>query len=160
MRKTERIGVVILLILAGGLIYTAWKLQVASKSALCRICHRHLHGGSEVIVLWNEKREAFCCPTCASTFRRQEGRAVKVVELTDFKTGLKVAPEDAYAVKGSNVNLCRQHPVLMDSQKQTAPMGYDRCSPGILVFSNLPAAKQFQQEHGGRLLRFQDLAAE
>ena len=133
MRKTERIGLVVLLILAGGLVYTAWKLHVAPQSTLCRVCHRHLHGGSEVIVLWNEKREAFCCPTCASTFRRQEDREVKVVELTDFKTGFKVAPEEAYAVEGSNVNPCLQHPVLMDSQKQAAPMDYDRCSPSILV---------------------------
>ena len=160
MRTTERIGVLVLLILAGGLVYTAWKLQVASKSAICRVCHRHVHEGSEVIVLWNGQREAFCCPSCASTFRRQEGRPVKVVELTDFKTGIKVAPEEAYVVEGSNVNPCLQHPVLMDSQKQVAPLGFDRCSPSLLVFPNLRAAEGFQREHGGKVLRFQDLASE
>ncbi len=85
---------------------------------------------------------------------------VKVVELTDFESGFKVAPEDAYVVQGSNINLCMQQRMLMDSQKQSSSIGFDRCSPGILVFSNRRSAEGFQREHGGKLLHFQALASE
>lgn len=154
---TEKIVLLALLVVFGGLTYTAWQWGEGSKSDSCRVCQRHLHEGSQVLALREGGQEAFCCPTCAMTFGRQAGQAVTVVELTDFETGSRLAPEKAYVVQGSGVNLCRQHPVLTDSQKQPASMQFDRCSPSVLAFSSQRAAEAFRKEHGGKLLPFSAL---
>ena len=156
-RATEKIVVLFLLVVAGGSACTAWKWGAGSGSDSCRVCQRHLHAGSQVVAMREGRQEAFCCPTCAMTFGRQAGEAVTVVELTDFATGARIAPEEAYVVEGSDVNLCLQHPVLTDSQKQPASMRFDRCSPSVLAFSSQQAAEAFRQEHGGRLLPFSAL---
>ncbi len=153
-RATETIVLLALLAAVGGLIYTAWQWREGSRSDNCRVCRRQLHAGSQVVALQQGRKEAFCCPTCAVTFGRQAGQAVTVVEVTDFETGSRIAPADAYAVQGSDVNLCRQHPVLTDSQRQPASMQFDRCSPSVLAFSSRQAAETFSREHGGRLLPF------
>ena len=156
-RVTEKIVLLALLVGVGGLIYTAWQWKEGSRSASCRVCQRHLHAGSQVVALQQGRKEAFCCPTCAVTLGRQAGQAVTVVELTDFETGSRIAPDEAYVVQGSDVNLCLQHPMLTDSQKQPASMQFDRCSPSVLAFSSRETAAAFRQEHGGRLLPFSAL---
>ena len=156
-RVTENIILLTLLVAVGGLIYTAWQWRDASRSESCRVCERHLHDGSQVVALQQGRKEAFCCPTCAVTLGRQAGQAVTVVELTDFETGSSISPDKAYVVQGSDINLCLQHPMLTDSQKQPASMQFDRCSPSVLAFSSQEAAEAFRQEHGGRLLSFSAL---
>jgi len=156
-RLTEKMILLALLVAVGGLIYTAWQWKEGSRSASCRVCQRHLHAGSQVVALQQGRKEAFCCPTCAVTLGRQAGQAVTVVELTDFETGSRIAPDEAYVVQGSDVNLCLQHPMLTDSQKQPASMQFDRCSPSVLAFSSRETAVAFRQEHGGRLLPFSAL---
>ena len=157
-RATEKIVLLALLpAVVGGVIYTAWQWRDDSRPDNCRVCRRHLHAGSQVVALQQGRKEAFCCPTCAVTFSRQAGQAVTVVELTDFETGSGIAPAEAYVVQGSDVNLCLQHPMLTDSQKQPASMQFDRCSPSVLAFSSRQAAEAFRQEHGGRLLPFNAL---
>lgn len=156
-RVTEKIVLLALLVAVGGLIYTAWQWREDSRSESCRVCQRHLHAGSQVIALQQGRKEAFCCPTCAVTLGSQAGQAVSVVELTDFETGSRIAPDQAYVVQGSDINLCLQHPMLTDSQKQPASMQFDRCSPSVLAFSSQEAAEAFRQEHGGRLLPFSAL---
>ena len=156
-RAIEKIILLALLVAVAGLIYTAWQWRDASRSESCRVCQRHLHAGSQVVALQQGRKEAFCCPTCAVTLGSQAGQAVSVVELTDFETGSRIAPEEAYLVQGSDINLCLQHPMLTDSQKQPASMQFDRCSPSVLAFSSQEAAEAFRQEHGGRLLPFSAL---
>lgn len=156
-RVTENIVLLALLVAVGGLIYTAWHWREGSRSESCRVCQRHLHAGSQVVALQQGRKEAFCCPTCAVTLGSQAGQAVTVVELTDFETGSSIAPDEAYVVQGSGINLCLQHPMLTDSQKQPASMQFDRCSPSVLAFSSQEAAEAFRQEHGGRLLPFSAL---
>lgn len=156
-RATEKIVLLGLLVGVGGLIYTAWQWKEGSRQEGCRVCRRHLHAGSQVVALQQGRKEAFCCPTCAVTLGRQAGQAVTVAELTDFETGSRIAPDEAYVVQGSDINLCLQHPMLTDSQKQPASMQFDRCSPSVLAFSSREAAEAFRQEHGGRLLPFSAL---
>ena len=156
-RATEKIVLLALLVAVGGLIYTAWQWREGSRPDSCRVCRRHLHAGSQVVALQQGRKEAFCCPTCAVTSGRQAGQPVPVVELTDFETGSRIPPAEAYVVQGSDVNLCLQHPVLTDSQKQPAAMQFDRCSPSVLAFSSRQSAENFRQEHGGRLLPFSAL---
>lgn len=156
-RATEKIVLLALVAGVGGLIYTAWQWKEGSRPESCRVCRRHLHAGSQVVALQQGRKEAFCCPTCAVTLGRQAGQAVTVVEITDFETGSRIAPAQAYVVQGSDVNLCLQHPMLTDSQKQPASMQFDRCSPSVLAFSSQEAAEAFRREHGGRLLPFSAL---
>ena len=159
MKRVTEINVLLalLLVVVGGVIFTARQWREGSRSDNCRVCQRHLHAGSQVVALLQERKETFCCPTCPVTFGRQAGQAVTLVGLTDFETGSRITPAEAYLVQGSDVNLCLQHPVLTDSQKQPASMQFDRCSPSVLAFSSQQAAEAFRQEHGGRLLPFSAL---
>jgi nitrous oxide reductase accessory protein NosL len=48
---------------------------------------------------------------------------------------------------------------LVDVTKQSYAMEYDRCSPSFLAFAGQAAAEDFAREHGGTVLRFEELAA-
>jgi hypothetical protein len=106
-----------------------------------------------------DRRELFCCPACALTTHDQDGRPVKIVELTDYETGSPLAPSQAYMVRGSDVNTCAQQHGPVGPDKQPTHVHFDRCSPSLLAFVGREAAARFAKEHGGDLLSFSELAA-
>jgi hypothetical protein len=99
----------------------------------------------------------FCCPACALSEHEQEGKAIRVTELTDFLTGAKLSPNQAYLVKGSNVNMCARTRGPMDADKRQETVPYDRCSPSLLAFGNKSDALAFAREHGGEVLPFSQI---
>jgi hypothetical protein len=90
----------------------------------------------------------------------QEGKPIRIVELTDFPTGRKLSPNDTFLVKGSDVNMCaRSHPPL-DPDKRPAEVPYDRCSPSLLAFAQKSEAMEFAREHGGHVVSFNEIVYE
>jgi hypothetical protein len=82
-----------------------------------------------------------------------------VTELTAFSTGAKLSPEDAFVVRGSDVNMCVHTRELMDADKRPADLHYDRCSPSLIAFAKRSEAMQFVREHGGKVLPFSEVAS-
>ena len=156
-RKTG-LGFALLLGLGFLLAYAGWSTRPSSSPLTCQACDRPLHAGSRTVGLVDGKREVFCCPACALTAHRQNGKPVKLVSLTDYKTDTEITPGNAYIVEGSDLNLCVHQHMLMDNQKQPLPLEFDRCSPSMIAFANRQEAERFLAQHGGTLLPFQDLA--
>jgi hypothetical protein len=83
-----------------------------------------------------------------------------VSELTDYETGARLRPGEAVLVEGSDVNACTGGTAgaVMDAHKHPAAEHFDRCAPGLLAFASERAAADFAARHGGRVLRFTELA--
>ncbi len=152
-------GLVVLIALGAGLVYVAWHLTSSTSGTLCQVCQRPVHMETRTVALVGGEREVFCCPTCAVHAAQQVGKELEFVKFTDYATGWPVEPEDAYLVRGSDVNPCLAHEpeMLTDMEKQPAAITFDRCAPSILAFATRETAEAFIKEHGGELLRVQDL---
>jgi hypothetical protein len=157
-RALARLGVVAVFfaILACG--YAGWRWVHAPDDELCFACGRPVHAHSRTVAYFQGRRTVFCCPTCAMWQYHQAGKTVHVSELTDYVTGARLRPEAAFLVQGSDVNPCLHSHGLMDADKQTAEIHFDRCVPGLLAFATRDEAAQFASGHGGRLLPFSQLA--
>ncbi len=82
------------------------------------------------------------------------------MELADYQGGGALNPAEAVVVRNSDVNLCKSHEAAVAPDKQPLHTHFDRCSPSILAFRDMKAAKSFAAKHGGQILRFATLATE
>ena len=158
--RATKVGLAILIAIACGLGYAGWRMLSHSGHEVCDVCNRPIHGQSQTAgQIEGGKAEVFCCPTCALTAHHQSDKKVKIIQLTDFDTDRPLAPDGAYVVEGSTLNLCLQHQPLADKDKQPVQIAFDRCSPSIYAFASEAGADRFAREHGGIVRRFQELAA-
>jgi hypothetical protein len=142
-----RIAGVALVILLGILL-----LELRGTSEVCYVCQRPLHAHSKTVAVAGGRARLFCCPACALS------QHAKVTRLTSFATSAPLAPGNAWAVRGSDVNMCVRAQELIGANKRAADLRYDRCLPGILAFARREEAAQFASEHGGEVLRFAALS--
>ena len=156
-RQIAVIGIIAVVALAVG--YAGWRVYRQAQPEQCFACQRPIHAHSRTVAFAKGSSRLFCCPACALSEHEQEGKPVRVTELTEFLTGAKLSPNDAYVVKGSDVNMCSQAHELIDADKRPAGMHYDRCAPSLLAFARESEATQFSREHGGTVLPFREVAA-
>lgn len=126
----------------------------------CTACRRPLHAHSRTAAFVDGRSGLFCCPACALTARQQHGKPVRITELTAYLTGSRLAPEAAYMVQGSDVNLCARSHELIGEHKRAAGKHFDRCAPSLLAFADRSEAVRFAGEHGGKVLPFERVAQE
>ena len=158
-RKGVWLGAAVMLAVLLGLGYAGWRIFRSSEPQVCQVCSRPIHAHSKTVGLVGDRREQFCCPACALATHEQSGRAVRIVELTDYETSSPLAPSQAYIVRGSDVNTCAQQHGPGGPDKQPTHVHFDRCSPSLLAFVGRDAAARFASEHGGDVLSFSELAA-
>src|ERR1039457_5751602 len=108
------IGVAVLAILG----YAGLRTFGYSNADECYACKRPIHAHSKTVAVVNGHRRLFCCPACALSQHEQAGKPVEGTQLTSFPTGKALSPEDAYLVKGSNVNMCERTQGLIDNDKR------------------------------------------
>src|ERR1039458_535986 len=119
MGRRAWFSAVVVVILAVILGYAGLKAFRASSAKECYACRRLIHAHSRTVALVNGRSRVFCCPACALSEHQQEGKPVKVTELTSFLTGATLAPDSAYVVKGSDVNMCATtHGLMTDATPQ------------------------------------------
>lgn len=153
------IGVLVALAITIGLGYGAWMAYRTGRTEQCYACRRPLHQHMRTVAVINGHARVFCCPACALSEHEQEGKPIPVTELTDFLTGAALTPEQAFIVKGSDVNMCATEHEIMSADKQPARVQYDRCAPSMLAFGNQTEAARFAREHGGDVERFQAISS-
>jgi hypothetical protein len=158
-RKGVWFGAVVMVAIVLGLGYADWRISRSSEPQVCQACSRPVHAHSRTVGLVGDRRELFCCPACALTAHDQDGKPVKIVELTDYETSSPLSPTQAYMVRGSDVNMCAQQHGPVGPDKQPTRVHFDRCSPGLLAFVGREAAARFAKEHAGEVLSFSELAA-
>jgi hypothetical protein len=155
-RQFAVIAIVAVVALAG---YVGWRAYQRTQPEQCYACQRLIHSHSRTVATDKGRSRLFCCPACALSEQRQEGAAVRVTELTAFLSGAKLSPDNAYVVKGSDINMCAQAHEMVDADKRPADVHYDRCAPSLLAFAQEREAIQFSREHGGTVLPFREVAA-
>lgn len=160
MTSRRWLAVLAVVVAAVGLGYAAFKVYRGSGPESCYACQRPIHAHSRTVALVNGRSRLFCCPACALSEHEQEGKPIRVTELTAFLTGAKLSPKDAFVVKGSDVNMCARTHELIDADKQAAEVHYDRCSPSLLAFGQRSEAMQFAREHGGEVLPFRAIVSQ
>jgi len=142
-----------------GLGYAGWRIFRSSEPQVCQVCGRPVHAHSRTVALVGDRRELFCCPACALTTHDQDGKPVKILEVTDYETSFPLVPSQAYVVRGSDVNTCAQLHGPVDSDKQPTHVHFDRCSPSLLAFVGRAEAARFAREHGGEVLSYSEFVA-
>ena len=116
----------------------------------CPLCHRGIHPASRAVIEIRGERKAVCCVRCAITAESQEGVPVRLLEVSDFRSGKPLQPESAHYVANAAVVLCAQHEAPgRDEYKQPHMRVFDRCEPSILAFSNETDARRFTAQNGG-----------
>ncbi len=158
-KKTSVYGGLTLVALAA-LLAGGYSLMKHRDEAVCGICQRHIHPEARVIADIGGHRRTVCCAHCAITEGRQEGQPVRLIEVTDFPTGQRLKPEEAWYVDGSRVVACEHDMAKMNEMKQAAQVSFDRCSPGTFAFRDRKAAEDFVAANGGVVLRLPDLLRE
>jgi len=159
MTGTRQLAPVAILVVVAVLGAIGFRAYRGAQPEMCYACQRPIHAHSRTVASVNGRAKTFCCPACALSEREQEGRPVRIAELTSFLTGAKLAPNDAYVVKGSDVNLCAHAHEMIDADKRTAGVLYDRCSPSLIAFGQRSEAMEFAREHGGEVLAFKEVMA-
>src|SRR5450759_2687586 len=144
-RRFALFAIVAVVALAVG--YAGWRVYLRTQPVQCYACQRPIHAHSRTVAFAKGRSRLFCCPACALSEHEQEGKPVQVTELTAFSNGAKLFPNDAYVVKGSDVNMCaRTHELIGTDNKRRADINYDRCAPSLLAFALESQAIQFSRE--------------
>ena len=159
MTSTRWSAAIAIMVVVAALGYAGFRAYRGAQPESCYACQRPIHEHSRTVAVATGRSLLFCCPACALSEHEQEGRPVRITELTAFLTGAKLSPNQAYLVKGSDVNMCARAHAMIDADKRPAGILYDRCSPSLLAFGQRGEATQFAREHGGEVLPFKEAVA-
>jgi hypothetical protein len=125
-----------------------WVVKRRSET-VCGFCQRHIMPQASVIAEVGGRRRRVCCAHCAITEGLQEHKPVRLIEVTDYNSGRKLDPQQAWYVDGSRVVACTHDMTHMTEMKQVAPAMFDRCSPGTFAFASRAEADVFATANGG-----------
>lgn len=152
MKKKTFIYAVALLIVATGLLAGGYWISRQRAEASCSICRRHITQRARVVVEIGGQRRVVCCAHCARTEGQQENKPVRFIEVTDYSTGERFKPAEAWFVDGSRMMACEHRMAITDEMKRTQEAVFDRCSPGTFAFRDRRMADAFAAENGGVVL--------
>lgn len=160
MTKKTVIYTVVLLVVATGLVAGGYRIVKQRSEASCGICRRHINQRARVVAEIGGQRRVVCCAHCARTEGEQENKPVRFIEVTDYPTGDRLKPEEAWFVDGSRVMACEHRMALADEMKHTQEAVFDRCSPGTFAFRDRKIADAFVEENGGVVLPLSEFMRE
>src|SRR5438477_2346392 len=114
MAKKTTIYSAIVLIAFAGLFAGGYLLVNRRSQTECGFCQRHINPKAHVVAEVGGRRRNVCCAHCAVTEARQEKKALKLIEVRDYRTGEMVSPEGAWFVEDSSVIACEDDRDKMD----------------------------------------------
>jgi hypothetical protein len=122
----------------------------------CEICGRAVHSAHySAVVLKSGRQIEACCPRCAMHYELSMPGQVAHLSVSDNASGRAIEAQTAHYVEGSD-----QQPCMSASEQAPREPGveydlkFDRCLPSLIAFQDEAAARDFQGQHGGRLLSF------
>ncbi len=157
-RKVSVAAMVLLAVVAGSLVAGEWSLNRRSQQ-VCEICTRHINPRAGVIAEIGGRRRHVCCAHCAITEGLQERKPVRLIEVSDYISGRKLDPGNAWYVDGSRIVACEHEATRMGEMKQIEQAAFDRCSPGTFAFAARVDAEAFAAANGGVVHNVQELLA-
>src|SRR6266545_9463 len=141
-KKISIAALVLLILVVAGLLGGYYVVHRRSET-VCGFCQRHISAKAEVIAEIDGRRRHVCCAHCAFTEGLQEKKPVRLISVTDYKSGSKIKPESAWYADGSRVMACEHDMTHMDMSKHAEHLAFDRCSPGIFAFARREEADAF-----------------
>jgi hypothetical protein len=160
MSSRHLVLTVIFLVVAGTGVFAWFRIVVHPAPVACGYCNRPLHANSMVTAEIAGKRTRACCARCAMSEANQQHKAIRLIEVHDYRTGNALSPANASFVEGSRVIVCEHDMANMSEHKDMPDMVFDRCSPGTLAFATKPEADAFAAQNGGAVLTFEQLMSE
>ncbi len=158
---TKNIANLILsVVLVAGVAAGSYWLLRKTEPDTCRICRRDIHAQARAIAQVHGKNEPVCCARCALTLAHQQGKPVRLVEVTDYVSQRRLSPEAAYYVEGSRVVLCARHEPFLDVSKEPFQRVFDRCEPSLYAFARREEAESFAARNGGVVVRLEQVLKE
>ncbi len=158
-RKISIAAVVLLVVVAGLLISGEWLVRRRSET-VCGFCNRPIHPNLEVIADVGGRERHVCCARCAISEARQEAKPLRLISVTDYPSGKRIAPANAWYVEDSRAIACDHDMAKMDEMKHAQPLAYDRCSPGTFAFAQREDAEAFVAKNGGVVRRLEEMLGE
>ncbi len=159
MAKKATLYGAITLVLLGWLGFGAYHLIQSRAETVCGICQRHISPQAAVIAEVGGQRRHVCCAHCAITEGLQEHKPVRLIEVTDYNSGRKLNPAQAWYVDGSRVVACTHDMTRMNEMKQVERTAFDRCSPGTFAFATRRDAESFVAMNGGEVRSMDEMLA-
>jgi len=160
MAKKVSIYAAAVLVVIAGLFTGGYLLMNRRSEAVCGFCQRHINPQARVVAEVGGRRRIVCCAHCAVTEARQEKKPLRLIEVTDYRTGKALNPEQAWYVDGSRIVACEHDMSKMDETKHSEQLAFDRCSPGTFAFLDRKSAEAFVAQNGGVLRQLPELLAE
>jgi hypothetical protein len=160
MARKISIAAVVLLVIVAGLLVLGELVVKRRSETICGICNRPIQANLGVIAEVGERERRVCCARCAITEARQEGKPLRLVSVTDYVSGKRVAPSQAWYVEDSRAFACNHDMGRMDESKHAQQLSFDRCSPGTFAFAKREEADQFVANNGGVVRRLEELLGE
>ena len=157
MAKKSTVYGAITIVFLGCLGFGAYHSIHSREVTTCGICKRHIHPQSHVVAEIGGRRRDVCCAHCAIVEGLQEHKPVRLVEVTDYNSGRKLDPAQAWYVDGSRVVACTHDMTRMNEMKQVERTAFDRCSPGTFAFTSHAEAEAFVIKNGGAVHSLNEL---
>jgi hypothetical protein len=161
--KTREIVVTLVALAAIGVTsFFAYRYEQKGETAgMCPFCDRMVHPVTAYRLKVNGHVVAACCPRCGmhAQVNQEQGKA-EAAWATDVNTGESVAAESATYVEGGDVQYCTHGNQPMTRQPHGVSIReYDRCLPTLAAFKFPQEAETYQQQHGGRVLSYEQALA-
>lgn len=147
----------VLLMLGAALVLAGWWALAPQEASACSVCGRPAHLAARVIGEADGQSLTFCCAACALRAESQQDRPIRVTQVSNYLTGEPLAPEQATAVVGSEINVCMRDHRPADPREGGHELHFDRCAPSVLAFPTQAAAEQFRSQYGGEVRPFTEL---
>jgi hypothetical protein len=137
-----------------------WLVHRTERHDICRICRREIHVQASAVAELDGKPEPVCCVRCALTLAHQQGKPVRLLQVTDYVSRQLLSLNAAYYVEGSRVILCEKHEPLLGESKEAFQRVFDRCEPSLYAFARREEAESFAARNGGVVVRLEQVLKE
>ncbi len=153
-----KIKVAFVLVFAASLALGAYVVRSRSQQ-ICGFCQRPINPQAGVMAEVGGRTRHVCCARCAVSEGLQEKKTVRLISVTDYLTGQRIDPQNAWFVDGSRVIACRHDMTPMGQMKRPEQLTFDRCSPGAFAFARRVDAETFISHNGGVLRNLDEMLA-
>ncbi|TAM78727.1 MAG: hypothetical protein EPN47_20280 [Acidobacteria bacterium] len=145
--------IVALAIVAGFVIH---RTTTPKQPSECQICGRTISNQTGFRIETAHGTIFACCPACAMHHIINNPGEARKEFATDFNSGRPIPARSAFYDTGGDVQYCTRHdPAIHRMPGQGVEMRvYDRCLPALVAFASKDDAELYRQQHGGRVVTF------
>lgn len=141
-----------------GIVFFAYRARTSKQPLLCQVCGRVVPKQTEFRIETTHGDLISCCPRCAMHYMLDHPGDIRGARATDYVSGRLIDARSAYYDEGGDVQYCtRLSPAVeRDPNDGMRLRTYDRCLPVLVAFASRTEADAYRQQHGGRVLTYDD----